>query len=73
MKRVIKSRRLKWGGHVARMEDDSSAFKILTGITKEKRLLGRPRHRWKDSIRLTLKEINITSRNWADLAQDRDY
>ena len=66
---VIKSRRLSWAGHVARMEEGRSAFKILTG----KRPLGRPRRRWKDSIRIDLKEIGINTRNWVNSAQDRDY
>ena len=57
--RVIKSRRLKWAGHVARMEEGRSAFKILTGIPTGKRPLGRPRHRWEDNIRMDLTEIGI--------------
>ena len=53
--RVIKSRRLKRVGHVARMEEGRSAFKIVTGKLLGKRSLGRPRHRWKDNIRMELK------------------
>ena len=49
--RVIKSRRLRWTGHVARMEKSRSAFKILTGKPTGKRLLGRPRRRWEDNIK----------------------
>ena len=71
--RVIKSRRLRWAGHVSRMEESSSAFKILTGKPLEKRLLGRPRHRWEENIRMDLKIIGINTRNWVDSAQDRDY
>jgi hypothetical protein len=71
--RVIKSRRLRWKGHVARMVEGSSAFKILTGTSTRKRSLGRPRHRWGDNIRTDLIEIGINTRNWVDLAQDRDY
>jgi len=55
--RVIKSGRLRWAGHVARMEEGMSAFKILTGPPKGKRLLGRPKRRWEDNIRMVLKEI----------------
>ena len=55
------------------MEEGRSAFKILTGKPTGKRPLGRPRHRWKDNIRLDLKEIGISMRNWVDSAQDRDY
>ena len=50
-----------------------SAFKILTGRHTGKKLLGRPRHRWNDSNRMDLIEIDINIRNWVDLAQDRDY
>ena len=57
--RVIKSRRLRWAGHVARMEEGRSAFKILTGKPTGKRPLGRLRHRWEDNIRMDLKEIGI--------------
>ena len=49
--RVIKSRRLRWAGHVARMEEGWNAFKILTGKPTGKRPLGRPRRRWDDNIR----------------------
>ena len=71
--RVIKSRRLRWASHVARMEEGRSTFKILTGTPAEKRPLGRPRRRCEDNIRMDLKEIGINTRNWVDLAQDRDY
>ena len=71
--RVIKYRRLRWAGHVARMEEGRSAFKILLGEPKGKIPLGRPRRRWEDDIRMDLKEIGINTRDWVDLAQDRDY
>ena len=61
---MIKSRRLRWGGHVARMEEDRTAFKILTDKPAEKSPLGRPRRRWEDNIRMDLKEIDICTRNW---------
>ena len=57
--RVIKSRRLRWAGHVARMEEGRSSFKILTGKPSGKRALGRPRRRWEDNIRMNLEEIGI--------------
>jgi hypothetical protein len=60
---VIKSRRLRWEGHVAIMEENGNAFKILTGMHTGKRHLGRPRHRWEDNIRIDLKEIGINVRN----------
>ena len=59
--RVIKSRRLKWAGHVARMEEGRSAFKILTGKPRRKRHLGRPRRRWEDNIRMDFEEIGINT------------
>ena len=61
--RVIKSRRLRWAGHVARMEEGRSAFKFLTGKPTGKRPLGRPRRRWEDNIRMDLEEISISAGN----------
>ena len=55
--REIKSRRLRWAGHVARMVEGRSAFKILTGKPTGKRPLGRPRRRWKGNIRMDLEEV----------------
>ena len=52
---------LRWAGHVARMEEDRSAFKILTGIPIGRRPLGRPRRRWEDNIRMDLEEIGINA------------
>jgi hypothetical protein len=59
--RVIKSRRLKWAGHIARMEEARSAFRILTGTPTGKRPLVRLRCRWKNNIRMSLKEIDINT------------
>ena len=70
---VIKSRRLRWAGHVARMEEGRSAFKILTDKPTRKRPLGRPRRIWENNIRMDLKEIGINAGNWVDSAQDRNY
>ena len=58
---MIKSRRLRWTGHVARMEESRSDFKILTGKPTRKRRLERPRHTREDNVRMYLKEINIIS------------
>ena len=66
--RVIKSKRLRWTGHVVRMEEGRSAFKILTG-----KPTGRPRRRWEDNIRMDLKEIGINTGNWVNSTQDKDY
>ena len=68
-----KSRRLRWTGHVARMEEGRSAFKILTGTPTGKRPLGKSRHRWKDNIRIDFEEMGINAGNWVDSAQSRDY
>jgi hypothetical protein len=70
---VIKSRRLRWAGHVSRMEEGRSAFKILTGKPTGKRPLRRPRRRYEDNIRMDLEEIGINAGNWEDSAQDRNY
>ena len=56
---VIKSRRLRWAGHVARMEEGRSAFKIVTGKPTGKRPLRRPRRRWEDNIRMDLEKISM--------------
>ena len=68
---MIRSRGFKWAGHVARIIEERSAFKILTG----KRPIGRPRYRWEDNVRmdLTVREIGVNVRDWVDSAQDRDY
>ena len=71
--RVIKSRRLRWAGHAARMEEGRSAFKILTGKHTGKRPLDRPRRRWEDDIRMDLEEIGINAGNSVNSAQDRNY
>ena len=70
---MIKSIRLRWAGHVARMEEGRCAFKTLTGTPAGKRPLRRPRSRWEDNIRINLKEIGINMRKLVDSAQDRDY
>ena len=66
--RVIKSRRLRWAGHVARMEEGRSVVKMLTGKPTGKRSLGRPGRRLVDNIR-----IGINAGFWVDSAQDRNY
>ena len=55
------------------MEEGRSAFEIFTGTPTGKEPLGRPRCRLEDNIRMNFKEIGISTRNWVDLAQDRDY
>ena len=58
---------------ISRMDEVRSAFRILTSTSTGKRLLGRPRRRWEDNIRMDLKEIGINTRNWVDSALDRNY
>ena len=70
---MIKSIRLRWADHAARIKEGRGAFKILTGTPAAKRPLGRPRHRWEDNIRMDRKEICINTRNCVDSTQDRDY
>jgi hypothetical protein len=70
---VTQSRRLRWAGHVARMEEGRSGFKILTGKPTGKRPLGRSRRRWEDNIRMEIEEIGINAGYWVDSAQERDY
>jgi hypothetical protein len=69
--RAIKSRRMRWAGHVARMGEGRGASRVLVGRLEGKRPLGRPRHRWEDNIKMNLGEIGIDGTNWIRLAQDR--
>jgi hypothetical protein len=69
--RVIKSRRMRWAGHVARMGEGRGAYRVLVGRPEGKRPLGRRRRRWEDNIKMDLREIGIDGVNWVRLAQDR--
>jgi hypothetical protein len=69
--RVIKSRRMSWAGHVARMREGRGVYRVLVGRPKDKRPLGRRRRRWEDNIKMDLKEIRIEWVNCIHLAQDR--
>jgi hypothetical protein len=69
--RVIKSRRMRWAGHVARMGEGRGVYRILVKRPEGKRPLGRPRLRWEDNIKLDLREIRIDGANWIQLAHDR--
>ena len=55
--RAIKSRRMRWAGHVARMGEERQAYRVLVGKPEGKRPLGRPRRRWVDNIRMDLQEV----------------
>jgi hypothetical protein len=70
--RIIKSRRMRWAGHVARMGGKRKAYRIFVGKPQGNRPLGRPRRRWVDNIKIHLREIGWGGVDWVDLAQGRD-
>ena len=70
--RLIKSRRMKWAGHVARMGEERRVCRVLVGKPEGKRPLGKPRRRWVDSIRTNLQEVGCGYMDWIGLVQDRD-
>ena len=70
--RVIKSRRMRWAGHVARMGEEREPYRVLVGKPEGKRPLGRPRRRWVDNITMDLQEVGCGYGDWIGLAQDRD-
>jgi hypothetical protein len=57
--RQVKSRRMRWAGHVARMREGRKVYRVLVGKPEGKRPLGRPRRRWEDGIRMDLREIGL--------------
>jgi hypothetical protein len=69
---VVKSRRMRWAGHVARMGEGRGVHRVLVGNPEGKRPLRRPRRRWEDNIKTDLQEVGESCRNWMELAQDRD-
>jgi hypothetical protein len=69
--RVIKSRKMRWAGHVARMGEKRGAYTILVRRFEGRRPLGRPRRRWEDNINIDLQEMGW-GMDWIELAQDRD-
>jgi hypothetical protein len=70
--RQIKSRRLRWAGHVARMGEERKLYRVWVGKPEGKRPLGRQRRRWEDGITMDLRKIGWGSVEWIQLAQDRD-
>jgi hypothetical protein len=69
--RIIKSRRLRWAGHVARMGEERNVYRLLVGKPEGKRPLGRPTRRWIDNIKKDLLDIGLNVVDWIGLAQDR--
>jgi hypothetical protein len=69
--RIIKSRRMRWAGHVARMGEKRNMYRLLVGKPEGRRPLGRPRCRWINNIKLNLLEIGLNVVDWIGLAQDR--
>jgi hypothetical protein len=70
--RIIKSRRMRWAGHVARMGEKRNAYRLLVGKPGRKRPLGRPRHRCVNNIRMDLGEVGWGDVDWIGLAKDRN-
>jgi hypothetical protein len=70
--RIIKSRTMRWSGHVARMGEKRNAYRLLVGMPEGKRPLGRPRRRCMDNIRMDRGEAGWSDVDWIGLAQDRN-
>jgi hypothetical protein len=70
--RVIKSRGMRWSGHVARVGEGRGVHRALVGKPEGKRPLGRPRRIWEDNIRMVLQEVGCGVIDWIELAQDKD-
>jgi hypothetical protein len=69
--RIMKSRKMRWAGHVARMGEKWTVYRLLVGKPEGNRPLGRPRRRWIDNIKMDLLEIGLSVVDWISLAQDR--
>ena len=69
---VIKSRRMRWAGHVARMGVRRGIHRVLVGKLEGRRPLGRQRHRWEDNIKMDLQELGCGGMDWINLAEDKD-
>jgi hypothetical protein len=69
--RAIKSRGMRWAGHVAHVGEERDVYRVFVGRPEGKRPLGRPRRRWEDNIKMDLRELGISGANWIRLAQDR--
>jgi len=70
--RVVKSRRMRWAGHVARVVERRGVYKVLVAKPEGKRPLGRPRLKWEDNVNMDLQEVGGGCGDWMELSQDRD-
>jgi hypothetical protein len=70
--RIMKSRRMRWAGHVARMGEKMNAYRLLVGKQEGRRPLGKQRRRWVDTIRMDVVEVGWGDLDWIRMAQDRD-
>jgi hypothetical protein len=70
--RIMKSRRMRWAGHVARMGEKRNAYRLFVGKPNGKRQLGSPIRRWEDNIRMDLGEMGWGDMDWTGLAEDRN-
>ena len=70
--RVIKSKRMRWAAHVARMGERRDVYRVLVGKPGGKKPLVKPRRRWEDNIKMHLQEVGCGVMDWIELAQDRD-
>jgi len=68
---VVKSRRMRWAGHVARMGEERGVHRVLVGKPKGKRPLGRPRRTWEDNIKMDLQEVGGGA-DWMELVENSD-
>jgi hypothetical protein len=69
---MVKSRRMRWAGHVARMGEGRGMHRVLVGKSEGRRSLGRPCCRWEDNIKVDLQEVGGAGGDWMERAQDRD-
>jgi hypothetical protein len=70
--RVVKSRRIRWAGHVARMGEERGVYRVLVGKYEGKRPMGRPRLRWEGNIKMDLQEVGCRFIDWIEPTQERD-
>jgi hypothetical protein len=70
--RVVKSRRMRWAGHLARMWEGRGVYRVLVGKPEGKRPLGIPRPRWEDNIKMDLQDVGEGCGDWMEFVQDRD-